>query len=90
VFGGRPDTAGLGPEQDLVVTIPRGRYDALAASLEMGEELAAPLAQGALVGEIKVSFAGAPLASTPLVVLENVVPGGIWTKVRDELSLWWE
>jgi serine-type D-Ala-D-Ala carboxypeptidase (penicillin-binding protein 5/6) len=90
VWGGQPDVAHLGLQQDLFVTIPRGRYDALAASMNVTAQLVAPVTQGAPVGELKVSFGGAPLSALPLVSLEPVVAGGLWTKVMDEISLWLE
>jgi D-alanyl-D-alanine carboxypeptidase (penicillin-binding protein 5/6) len=90
VWGGEIEYAGLGLAEDLYVTIPRGAYSALAANMNMQAELAAPLPQGARVGEVSVSFAGEPVASTPLVVLEPVPDGGVWARMRDELSLLWE
>jgi serine-type D-Ala-D-Ala carboxypeptidase (penicillin-binding protein 5/6) len=90
VWGGQPDVAHLGLQRDLFVTIPRGRYDALAASMNVTSQLVAPLTLGAPVGEVKVSFGGAPLSVLPLVSLEPVVAGGLWTKVMDEISLWLE
>jgi hypothetical protein len=48
------------------------------------------LQQGTLVGEVNVSFAGKALSTLPLVALQPVVAGGLWTKVMDELSLWLE
>jgi D-alanyl-D-alanine carboxypeptidase (penicillin-binding protein 5/6) len=90
VWGGQPDVAPLGLGSDLFVTIPRGRYAALAASMNVTAQLVAPLARGAPVGEVKVSFGGAPLSALPLVSLEPVVAGGVWTKVMDEISLWLE
>jgi D-alanyl-D-alanine carboxypeptidase len=53
-------------------------------------QLAAPLVRGTTVGEVEVSFDGAPLVETPLVVLNNVLDGGVWARMRDELQLLWE
>jgi D-alanyl-D-alanine carboxypeptidase (penicillin-binding protein 5/6) len=90
VWGGQPEVASLGLDHDLFVTIPRGRYDALAASMNVSTQLVAPLQRGAQVGEVKVSFGGSPLSTLPLVSLQPVVVGGLWTKVMDEISLWLE
>ena len=86
VWGGQPDVAPLGLDHDLFVTIPRGRYDALAASMDVTAQLVAPLPEGARVGEVKVSFAGAPLSALPLVSLKPVVAGGLWTKVSEAVQ----
>jgi D-alanyl-D-alanine carboxypeptidase (penicillin-binding protein 5/6) len=90
VWGAQSEAAQLGLTRDVFVTIPRGRYDALAASMNVTAQLVAPLEQGAQVGELKVSFGGAQLLVQPLVSLKPVVAGGLWTKVVDEISLWLE
>jgi D-alanyl-D-alanine carboxypeptidase (penicillin-binding protein 5/6) len=90
VWGGETEYAGLGLTEDVYVTIPRGAYTKLAASMDVLAELAAPLVRGTAVGEVKVSFDGAPLVETPLVVLNNVLDGGVWARMRDELQLFWE
>lgn len=90
VWGGELEYAGLGLTEDIYVTIPRGGYAQLAASMELLARLAAPLVRGTPVGEVKISFAGTPLVESPLVVLTNVMDGGVWARMRDELQLLWE
>src|SRR5690606_22334311 len=72
VRGGEPATTPLALEQDLFVTIPRGRYGALAATLKLGEELAAPLSSGTRVGEVVVELAGTAISQVPVVALAEV------------------
>jgi D-alanyl-D-alanine carboxypeptidase (penicillin-binding protein 5/6) len=90
VFGGDSEYTALGLAEDIYVTIPRGAYTQLAASMDVVAQLAAPLVRGTPVGEVKVSFAGEQLAKSPLVVLTNVLDGGVWARMRDELSFLWE
>jgi serine-type D-Ala-D-Ala carboxypeptidase (penicillin-binding protein 5/6) len=90
VWGGELEYAGLGLTEDIFVTIPRGAYPKLAASMDVVAELAAPLARGTPVGEVKISFGGAELIKSPLVVLTSVMDGGVWARMRDELQLLWE
>ena len=90
VWGGRPETAPLGLERDLFVTIPRGSYAALAATMKLTAQLIAPLREGTRVGEVKISLEGSPLASLPLVALKPVLEGGLWTGVMSELGLFRE
>jgi D-alanyl-D-alanine carboxypeptidase (penicillin-binding protein 5/6) len=87
VFGGELEYTPVGLAEDLYVTIPRGAYTKLAASMDVVAELAAPLIRGTTVGEVKVSLAGQQVVSSPLVVLTNVMDGGVWARMRDELSL---
>ena len=90
VWGGELEYAGLGLTEDIYVTIPRGGYADLNASMDVIAELAAPLVRGTQVGEVKISFAGAPLVKSPVVVLTNVLDGGVWARMRDELQFLWE
>jgi D-alanyl-D-alanine carboxypeptidase (penicillin-binding protein 5/6) len=87
VWGGRPETTPLGLERDLFVTIPRGSYAALAATMDLTAQLIAPLREGTQVGEVKISLEGNRLASLPLVALKPVLEGGLWTRVMNELGL---
>jgi D-alanyl-D-alanine carboxypeptidase (penicillin-binding protein 5/6) len=86
VRGGALEYTGLGIAEDLYVTIPRGAYDKLAASMEVLAELAAPLVEGTKVGQVEISLAGEPVASTPVVVLKSVLDGGMWARIRDEFA----
>jgi serine-type D-Ala-D-Ala carboxypeptidase (penicillin-binding protein 5/6) len=90
VWGGEVAFARLGLTEDIYVTIPRGSYPKLAAKMDVLAQLAAPLVRGTAVGEVSVSFDGAPLRKSPVVVLANVLDGGVWARMRDELGLLWE
>jgi D-alanyl-D-alanine carboxypeptidase (penicillin-binding protein 5/6) len=90
VWGGELEYTALGLAEDIYVTIPRGAYAKLAASMNVMAELAAPLVRGTQVGEVKISLAGDELVKSPLIVLTNVLDGGVWARMRDELSLLWE
>ena len=90
VWGGEVEFARLGLTEDVYVTIPRGSYPKLAAKMDVLAQLAAPLVRGTAVGEVSVSFDGAPLLKSPVVVLANVLDGGVWARMRDELGLLWE
>jgi D-alanyl-D-alanine carboxypeptidase (penicillin-binding protein 5/6) len=90
VRGGEPANAPLGLTSDLFVTIPRGLYASLTASMSLPTELVPPLQAGATVGEVNVLLAGESLSRVPLVALKQVVEGGVWAKLRDELDGWLE
>jgi D-alanyl-D-alanine carboxypeptidase (penicillin-binding protein 5/6) len=90
VRGGEAQFAALGIAEDIYVTIPRGSYAQLAASMEVLAELVAPLASGTKVGEVKVSLSGMELAKSAVVVLTSVADGGVWARMRDELNTIWE
>lgn len=88
VWKGEPQVAALGLVEDLYVTIPRGRYDALSANMDLQTQLVAPLETSAPVGRVRVSLEGDDLLDAPLVALHPVEEGSLWTRLRDELSLW--
>jgi D-alanyl-D-alanine carboxypeptidase (penicillin-binding protein 5/6) len=77
----------LGLEHDLFVTIPRGSYAAIAATMDLTAQLIAPLHEGTRVGEVKISLEGNPLTSLPLVALKPALESGLWTRVLSELGL---
>jgi D-alanyl-D-alanine carboxypeptidase (penicillin-binding protein 5/6) len=90
VWKGAPAAAPVGLAQDLYVTIPRGTYDSLAAIMDLETRLFAPLEAQLEVGDVSVTFRGEKLSDAPVVVLESVSPGGLWTRLKHELLLWWE
>jgi D-alanyl-D-alanine carboxypeptidase (penicillin-binding protein 5/6) len=90
VRGGQAEFAALGIAEDIYVTIPRGTYAQLAASMDVLADLVAPLSTGTRVGEVKISLAGTELAKSAVVVLTAVTDGGVWARMRDELSTIWE
>jgi serine-type D-Ala-D-Ala carboxypeptidase (penicillin-binding protein 5/6) len=88
VRGGEPADTPLGLSRDLFVTIPRGLFASLTASMSLPAEIIPPLQAGATVGEVNVLLAGESLSRVPLVALRQVVEGGVWAKLRDELDGW--
>jgi serine-type D-Ala-D-Ala carboxypeptidase (penicillin-binding protein 5/6) len=86
VQGGASDAAPLGLAADLYVTIPRGRYAELSASMSIAGGAVAPLERGKTVGEVKVALAGKPLSSAPLVALRQIPQGGVWTRIAAEVG----
>ena len=77
----------LGTTEDVAVTIPRGQYDKLQASLEIPQRLIAPFKQGQQVGSLKVTFDGKPLLTEPLVVLQDAPQGGFFKRLWDAILL---
>jgi D-alanyl-D-alanine carboxypeptidase (penicillin-binding protein 5/6) len=86
VRGGALQYAAIGPATDLYVTLPRGSFEGIEERRARQDDLAAPLAAGASVGRLDLWFRGRQLATAPLVVLDEVVDGGVWARVRDGLS----
>jgi serine-type D-Ala-D-Ala carboxypeptidase (penicillin-binding protein 5/6) len=83
VWGGDYETLEVGLDKDLAVSIPRGAYDELDATMDIDKNIEAPVSKGQKVGEVKVSLNGELLESVPLVALETVNEGGIIQKAKD-------
>ncbi len=89
VWKGRSATAGLGAQQPLLVTVPKGEGDKLKTAIARTDPLVAPLTQGQTVGTIDVTTAaGTKLASVPLVVLQAVPEAGLLGRAWDSIRLW--
>jgi D-alanyl-D-alanine carboxypeptidase (penicillin-binding protein 5/6) len=72
VEGGSPDTVALGTARDIYVTIPRGQYEDLRATLNLTGELVAPLTSDAPVGELALAFHDRLVESVPIFSLHSV------------------
>ncbi len=73
----------LGLDEDLYVTIPRGRYDELKASMDVDTKIIAPIEQGDQVGIVKVTLKGEDYLEAPLVALQSNPKGGLWRRIVD-------
>ncbi len=88
IWKGEDNELPLGVTDDLFITIPRGRYDALQARLEVSGTLTAPLSAGQTVGRLVVSLDGDDLVERPLVALAGVERAGFFGRSIDGLRLW--
>lgn len=77
----------LGVGKDVLVSIPRGSYQSLKAELEFNTRILAPIIAGTTLGKVIVQLEGKTIVSLPLVALEDVPEGGLWTRLIDNLRL---
>ena len=68
----------MGVPVAIYVTIPRGRYHDIEATLDIPAALEAPIAKGDEVGELRVSLDGETLATSPLIAREAVAELGFF------------
>ena len=88
IWKGTANTAKLGSAAAVYVSVPKGEGDKLKTDISRTDPLVAPLAKGQVVGSIKVTSGGAPVAEVPLTVLENVDSAGLLGRAWDSLRLW--
>ena len=77
----------LGILLDTPITIPRGQRKNLKASFELDQQLEAPLAKGTVVGKLFLRLDSEDIAEYPLVTLQEVNEGGMFSKLVDYVKL---
>lgn len=87
VWMGNKDTVALGVEKDTYVTLPRGQAKNLKASFVLEKELEAPIKKGDTVGKLYYQLDGKDVAQYPLIALEDVDKGGIFSRLWDYIVL---
>ncbi len=90
VWEGEKENLALGLMQDLTVTIPRGQYKKLEASIEIDKTIIAPVKKGHELGTVLVKLNGDELISMPLVALGSVAKGGLLQRAKDKFILMFE
>ena len=88
VWKAAQDDVPLGLSEDLFVTIPRGRFDALDAQVKMQSNIVAPLANGQQIGDLEVMLDGQLVARRPLLTLIDLPETGFFGRSIDGLRLW--
>ncbi len=77
----------LGILESTPITIPRGQRKNLDANFELSKQLTAPLAKGEVVGKVFLQLNGEDIAEYPLVTLQEVNEGGMFSKLMDYIKL---
>lgn len=88
LWKGSIDELPLGLTEDLSVTMQRGRYDDLKASINIPAQLSAPFAKGEKVGSLVLSLDGETLLERPLVALVDAPEGSFFKRMVDSAMLW--
>ena len=83
IWKGEFETLTVGLDKKLAVTIPRGAYDKLDATMDIDKNIEAPVAKGQQIGLVNVSLDGELLHSAPLVALEAVAEGNLYQIAKD-------
>ena len=91
VFLSASTTAPVGIAQDLYVSVGRDQATGLKSTVTLEPRLLAPLAAGTRVGDFSVATPdGVVVAKVPVVALQAVPAGGLWTRMSDHISLWFK
>ena len=87
VWMGDKEQVDLGISLDTPITIPRGQRKNLKANFELARQLKAPLAKGEIVGNLFLQLNGEDIAQYPLVTLEEINEGDMFSQLVDYVKL---
>jgi len=80
----------VGFRRDLFLSIPKGTFAQLKATMETHQPVLAPVTGGQRMGVLKLTLAGKPYAEFPLVALENVPLANVFSRGWDSIRLMFE
>jgi len=90
VWKGTEGDIKVGFRRDLYLTIPKGSYAKLKATMETQKPLLAPINGGEQLGILKLTLEGKPYADFPLLALESVPLANVFSRGWDTLRLLFE
>ena len=90
IWKGATGSVDLGLEEPLYVTIPRGEYKKLDASMKLQEQIIAPVNEDQILGQVIIRLDGTLVSEQDLVALTDVGEGSIWQRIVDEGMLYFE
>ncbi len=87
VWAGKTQEVTLGIPNNIVLTIPKGREQAMQAKMHINEIIKAPIAAGQELGNLTVELDGQLIVNTPIVALQPVEEAGFFARLLDNLKL---
>ncbi|MFA6972123.1 MAG: D-alanyl-D-alanine carboxypeptidase family protein [Gallionella sp.] len=87
VWKGTESHLDLGFRQDVFLTIPKGQFSQLKATIETHQPILAPITSGQQLGTLKLTLAGKPYAEFPLIALDSVTLANVFSRGWDSLRL---
>lgn len=87
IWKGESESLKLGLSDELYVTVPRGQYKELNASLSVDKTITAPASRGQAFGSVSIRLNDQVVAERPLVALQDVPKGGLMQIIKDNVLL---
>lgn len=87
IWKGAVETVPIGLTDDVYMTLPRGRDDAVKYDTQLHSQLTAPLDAFTEIGTLNVMLEGQTIGQYPLVTLRSVETGNLWNQLWDNLLL---
>ncbi|BDU36257.1 D-alanyl-D-alanine carboxypeptidase dacA [Vibrio nigripulchritudo MADA3029] len=87
IWMGDKDAVALGVAEDTYVTLPRGQAKNMTANFVLEKELQAPIRKGDVVGRLFYQIENEDIAEYPLLALEDVEEGSLFSRLIDYIVL---
>lgn len=85
VWGGKQNSVKAGLVDDIVMTVPRHDKERVSHSIEMQDDLTAPIELGDVLGTLTVTLDDEVLESHDIVAMESVEKGGFVKRIVDSI-----
>lgn len=90
VWKGASEEVSMGLGSPLFITIPRGQYKQLDASMTIDKHIIAPVSQHQPLGAVHIRLGDNLVAERPLQALADLPEGSFWQRIVDEAMLYFE
>jgi len=87
IWKGQSKELPLGLTDDLFVTIPKGQYKNLDASMSINAEIIAPVGQGNTYGTVNITLGRKNYAVRKLIALTDIPTGSLFQTIIDTIEL---
>ena len=87
IWKGQSKELPLGLIEDLFVTIPKGQYKNLDASMSINAEIIAPVGQGNTYGTVNITLGRKNYAVRKLIALTDIPTGSLFQTIIDTIEL---
>ncbi len=87
IWYGEQEQVPMGVGRDIYITIPRGRYRDLDASMEIDTEIAAPVDRGQQLGQVNIRLDDELIVSEQIVALQAIAEGSLFSRALDSIKL---
>ncbi len=87
VWYGDQEQINMGVGKDIHITIPRGRYGDLDATMEIDREISAPIARGQQLGRVSIKLDDEMILSEDIVAMQAVAAGSFFARAMDRIKL---
>ncbi|MFT5218003.1 MAG: D-alanyl-D-alanine carboxypeptidase (penicillin-binding protein 5/6) [Planctomycetota bacterium] len=84
---GAQEQVSMGVNRDILITIPRGRYADLDASMEIDPEISAPVERGQALGRVIIKLDDEIIVNETIVATHAVAEGSLFARMLDGIKL---